>query len=226
MGGCPPSLCHRFQRYTLSWGKVEFVRWLPPVLGCFSLRGCTLWDPESHTRYTRLRSMERYLVAIETTRLLLTERHTHTFKRSMAMTYFTRTSVCFHRQLHSRTHWMTAASKLVTSRIPSARLPQLRPCLHCQVDSGCGESLVDHEAARGVPHSSSRRRVRSMLRFTNAQRFTLTDAYHKANAMWVVRRLGTDHTVALEAATAKVATALGRKAGAEMKGERRLTRRP
>ena len=31
MGGCPPSLWHRFQRYTLSRGKVDFGRWLTPV---------------------------------------------------------------------------------------------------------------------------------------------------------------------------------------------------
>ena len=30
MGGCPPSLWPRFQRYTLSGGGNDFSRWLPP----------------------------------------------------------------------------------------------------------------------------------------------------------------------------------------------------
>jgi hypothetical protein len=30
MGGCPPSLWHRFQRYTLSGERFDFVRWVPP----------------------------------------------------------------------------------------------------------------------------------------------------------------------------------------------------
>ena len=30
MGSCSPSLWHRFQRYTLSRGKVDFGRWLTP----------------------------------------------------------------------------------------------------------------------------------------------------------------------------------------------------
>ena len=48
MGSCCPSLWHsRFQRCTLSGERFDFVRWVPPVLGCFSHRGCTLWDPVS-----------------------------------------------------------------------------------------------------------------------------------------------------------------------------------
>jgi hypothetical protein len=30
MGGCPPSLWHRFQRYTLSGERFDFVRWVTP----------------------------------------------------------------------------------------------------------------------------------------------------------------------------------------------------
>ena len=30
MGGCLPSLWHRFQRYTLSGERSDFVRWVPP----------------------------------------------------------------------------------------------------------------------------------------------------------------------------------------------------
>ena len=47
MGGCPPSLWHRFQRYTLSRGKVDFGRWLTPGFPPVSHRECTLWDPGS-----------------------------------------------------------------------------------------------------------------------------------------------------------------------------------
>eukprot|EP00964_Phaeocystis_antarctica_P038590 scaffold22065_cov64-Phaeocystis_antarctica.AAC.8 len=47
MGSCCPSLWHRFQRCTLSGERFDFVRCLPPVIGCFSHRGCTLWDPVS-----------------------------------------------------------------------------------------------------------------------------------------------------------------------------------
>ena len=47
MGSCSPSLWHRFQRYTLSRGKVDFGRWLTPGFPPVSHRECTLWDPGS-----------------------------------------------------------------------------------------------------------------------------------------------------------------------------------
>ena len=50
MGGCPPSLWHRFQRCTLSRGKVGFGRWLTPGFPRVSHRVCTLWDPGSQAR--------------------------------------------------------------------------------------------------------------------------------------------------------------------------------
>eukprot|EP00964_Phaeocystis_antarctica_P002803 scaffold1484_cov67-Phaeocystis_antarctica.AAC.1 len=30
MGSCSPSLCHRFQRFTLSGETADFVRWVTP----------------------------------------------------------------------------------------------------------------------------------------------------------------------------------------------------
>ena len=47
MGSCSPSLWRRFQRCTLSRGKVDFGRWLTPGFPPVSHRECTLWDPGS-----------------------------------------------------------------------------------------------------------------------------------------------------------------------------------
>ena len=53
MGSCSPSLWHRFQRYTLSGERVDFVRWLPPGSRLPFTQGCTLWGPESCTKKRR-----------------------------------------------------------------------------------------------------------------------------------------------------------------------------